>query len=197
MNPLKPDLTPHQRRVGYFLREWSSEIDSLIAATRHIRGGVERQHRRRQRRNDGDQRPAARSAAELRVVVRPSGPRSSTRIDGSLHPSTQSAICSDLGGVMAASLARRGEKFSGLIPLPLIAPQPRQSREAEERLSGGDSISRRTARRSCDPPWPSLAAAGRRPSDVHCASIHLSDPVNLTDTSTKEMCRGFPSTVPW
>jgi hypothetical protein len=30
----------------------------------------------------------------------------------------------------------------------------------------------------------------------YCASIHLSDPVNLADTSTKEMCRGFPSTVP-
>ena len=40
-NPLKPDLRQHQRRVGYFLREWSSEIDSLIAAARHIRGAVE------------------------------------------------------------------------------------------------------------------------------------------------------------
>jgi hypothetical protein len=88
MNPLKPDLRQHQRRVGYFLHEWSSEIDSLIAAARHIRGAVERQHRRRQRRNDGDQRPASRSAVELRVVVRPGGLRSSIRIDSSLHPST-------------------------------------------------------------------------------------------------------------
>ena len=44
MNPLKPDLRPHQRRVGHFLREWSSEIDSLIAAAPHIRGAVERRH---------------------------------------------------------------------------------------------------------------------------------------------------------
>jgi len=35
----------HQRRVG-FLREWSSEIDSLIAAARLIGGVVERRHRR-------------------------------------------------------------------------------------------------------------------------------------------------------
>ena len=68
-NPLKPDLRPHQRRVGYFLREWSIEIDSLIAAARHIRGAVERQHRRRQRRNDRDQRPGARVAIELHVAV--------------------------------------------------------------------------------------------------------------------------------
>ena len=93
----------HQRRVGYFLRELSSEIDSLIAAAQHIRGAVERQHRRRQWRNDGDQRPAAGVAVELRVVVRPSGPRSSRRIDSNLHPSTQSAICSDRGA-MATSL---------------------------------------------------------------------------------------------
>jgi len=68
-NPLKPDLRQHQRRVGYFLREWSIEIDSLIAAARHIRGAVERQHRRRQRRNDRDQRPGARVAIELHVAV--------------------------------------------------------------------------------------------------------------------------------
>ena len=70
-NPLKPDLRQHQRRVGYFLREWSSEIDSLMAAARHIRGAVERQHRRRQRRNDGDQRRASRVAVEQHAVVRP------------------------------------------------------------------------------------------------------------------------------
>ena len=64
-NRLKPDLRPHQRKVGYFSREWSSEIDSFIAAARRIRGAVERQHHRRQRRNDGDQRRAARSAVEL------------------------------------------------------------------------------------------------------------------------------------
>ena len=37
-NPLKPDLRQHQRRVGYFLREWSIEIDSLIAVARQFRG---------------------------------------------------------------------------------------------------------------------------------------------------------------
>ena len=33
-------------------------------------------------------------------------------------------------------------------------------------------------------------------SDVHCALIQFSDPVNLTDTSEKESWKGFPSDVP-
>jgi hypothetical protein len=37
-NRLKPDLRPHQRKVGYFSREWSSEIDSFIAAARTFAG---------------------------------------------------------------------------------------------------------------------------------------------------------------
>src|SRR5271163_4518641 len=34
------------------------------------------------------------------------------------------------------------------------------------------------------------------PSHVHCALIQFSDPVTLTDTSEKEIRRGFPSAVP-
>jgi hypothetical protein len=49
-----PGPTNSFAMVGVFLREWSSEIDGLIAAARHIRGAVELHHRRRQRRNDGD-----------------------------------------------------------------------------------------------------------------------------------------------
>ena len=74
--PAEADLRPHQGRVGYFLREWSSEIDSLIAAARHIRGAVERQHGRRQRRNEEIRSATSlRGAVEVRVMVRPSGPR--------------------------------------------------------------------------------------------------------------------------
>ena len=62
-----------------------------------IRGAVERQHHRRQRRNDGDQRRAARSAVELRVVVRPSGPRWSRRIDSNHRLSQLGAVCADPG----------------------------------------------------------------------------------------------------
>jgi hypothetical protein len=33
--PAEAGPKTHKRRLGYFLREWSIEIDSLIAATRH------------------------------------------------------------------------------------------------------------------------------------------------------------------
>ncbi len=33
-------------------------------------------------------------------------------------------------------------------------------------------------------------------SATYCALIHLSDPVSLTDTSVRKMCRGLPSAVP-
>jgi hypothetical protein len=96
--------------VGFFLREWSSEIDGLIAAARHIRGAVERQHRRRQRRNDGDQRPTAGSTVELRVVCDP-------EVSGRQYELTAVSILLRNRGValisvcaMAASLMRGSKK---------------------------------------------------------------------------------------
>ena len=67
--------------------------------------------------------------------------------------------------------------FSSAIEVPQLNSEPRSTK------------ARRIA-------WPSRSAAQTNISHIHCALIHLSDPVSLTDTSDIQRCNGFPSAVP-